>query len=310
MTTIFDVPGSNPPNPLAQHIQALARSNDPDYEEIAAKLINAVTTSPDPSHTLWELWDAFFIDVAKSTDSQNYQLTLLDAIRAHPPTKPSMIRPGSDAERKLRSFTQDPDGKLHWSTLPRFSAHWRDVHDILEAWRDWDGVRDSRGQSSTQHKPGEYYLNFCTFSAALLKAAHVEAEVHPVWVFYACRDVLERKSRSSHQPRAHRLPPDQVWALDVRITAVWVRDGARALWETDYNELRQHWAAALDEKTELWPTGDGLARERWQLWRDRLRSMRTEGNSLDIETRAVVSDAADVVTNILGSGSAQLSSGS
>ena len=148
---------------------------------------------------------------------------------------------------------------LHWPALPRFSAQWRDVHDILEAWRDWDGVRASgAGASTLSSSGGEYYLRFCVFSAALLKETAGKGEVHPVWVFYACCHMLEREGPQPRQPKAHRMSPEQLWALDVGIAATWMRDGGRALWETDHEELRQHRAAALDDKTELWPRKVGL----------------------------------------------------
>jgi hypothetical protein len=267
MTTILDIPGTNPPNPFSTPIQALLSSTDPSTtpDETAANLVTSVTTSSDLARTLWELWDAFFTAVATST-SHLPHLVLLDALRAQQPTQPNNVRAGSDAQQRLRSYTE-ADGMLHWETLPRFSAQWRDVHDILEAWRDWDGVRDSHS-SAASSSGAEYFLRFCNFSAALLKATNGKGEVHPVCVFYACRDALERE-------KPHRSPPEQIWALDVRVAATWMRDGGLALWETGHEELRQHWAAALDEKTELWPREDGLTRERWQLWERRLRELST-----------------------------------
>lgn len=82
----------------------------------------------------------------------------------------------------------------------------------------------------------------------------------------------------------------------------WVRDGGRALWEMDYEELRWYWAAALDDGRELRPRerggGGGLTRERWLLWGDRLRAFREEG-ILDEDTQAVVIEAAEVIYGIL-----------
>lgn len=75
--------------------------------------------------------------------------------------------------------------------------------------------------------------------------------------------------------------------------------GGPALWEADYEGLRQHWAAALDEKTELWPREEGLTRERWLFWGNRLRALSTEG-TLDKETVAVVIEAAEVVSLLVG----------
>ncbi|GIC94181.1 DUF3632 domain-containing protein [Aspergillus udagawae] len=303
MTTILDIPGTNPPNPFTIPIQALLtttnRSSTPD--ETAGHLVTAVTTSPDPAHSLWQLWDAFFTAVATST-THTPHLALLDALRAQPPTQPTNVRAGSDAQRNLRSYIS-ADGNLHWETLPRFSAQWRDVHDILEAWRDWDGVRDSSSPATTPTtviSGAEYFLRFCSFSAALLKTTNGKGGVHPVWVFYACRDVLEcERLDRDRQPKPHRIAPEEVWALDVRVAATWVRDGGSALWEADHEELRRHWGAALDEKTQLWPREDGLTRERWQLWERRLRELSAEGEILDGETRAVVAEAADSAGGLL-----------
>lgn len=93
------------------------------------------------------------------------------------------------------------------------------------------------------------------------------------------------------------MSPDKVWELDVRVAAIWVRDGSRALWEMDHEELQQHWAAALNDKTDLWPREDELARERWQVWKERLQALSRE--HLDEETRAVVKEAADVLRAFL-----------
>jgi hypothetical protein len=313
MTTIFDVPGSNPPNPFSTSMKALLTSTNlslalgsgPTPDETAAHLVTTVTTSSDPAHALWELWDAFFTAVATSLTSNSHapHLTLLDALRAQPPTQPINVPAGSDAERQLRSYTK-ADGKLHWPALPRFSAQWRDVHDILEAWRDWDGVRasgvgDNPTASTLSSSGDKYYLRFCTFSATLLGIDKGKGEVHPVWVFYACRNVLEREGPQARQPKAHKMPPEQVWALDVRVAATWMRNGGLALWETDHEELRRHWAAALDDKTELWPREDGLTQERWRLWAKRLRALSTKEENLDEETRAVVKEATKVVEGIL-----------
>ncbi|RHZ50977.1 hypothetical protein CDV55_102636 [Aspergillus turcosus] len=296
MTTILDIPGTNPLNPFSTPIQALLTTTNPSStpEETAAHLVTS------------ELWDAFFTAVTTST-THTPHLALLDTLRAQPPTQPTNVRTGSDAQRQLRSYT-GADGKLYWAALPRFSAQWRDVHDILEAWRDWDGVRDSSSSTTSTLNGGcsgaDYFLRFCTFSAALLKATSGKGEVlvHPVWVFYVCRDVLECEHEpqpSQPKAKAHRIPPEQVWALDVRVAATWVRDGGLALWEADQEELRRHWAAALDEMTELWPREDGLTRERWQLWERRLRELSTEEKLLDGDTRAVVAEAAEVVSGLL-----------
>ena len=142
MTTILDAPGSNASDPFSTLIQALLTSNNfastpaptTELSVTVVDLITKVNTSRDPAHALWELWDAFFKAVVNLASSHAPYLALLDALRAQPPTQPSNVRAGSDAERQLRSYSQ-ADGKLHWSALPRFGAQWRDVHDILEAWR-------------------------------------------------------------------------------------------------------------------------------------------------------------------------------
>ncbi|KAK3316606.1 hypothetical protein B0H66DRAFT_561720 [Apodospora peruviana] len=318
MSTIFDVPGTNPPNPFSAPIQSiLGTTGLPSEDDLsaqqlgkaAADLVTTVTASPDPANALWQLWDAFFIAVATSASYRSH-LALLDALRAQPPTQPTNVTPGSDAERQLRSYTSDDGGKLlDWSALPRFSAQWRDFHDILEAYRDWDGVRGGASSSESSSpklssRPDEYFSRFCAFSAALVKATNGKGGVHPINVFYACRNVLERGTHQTHeQPRPHRMKPEEVWPLDIRVAATWVRDGGRALWETDKEELRRHWAVPLDSKTELWPKGDGLTQERWRLWADRLRSLGAEDGTLDEETRAVVTEAAAVVEGLLGENS-------
>lgn len=313
MTTILDVPGSNPPNPFTTPIQEvllattnLSTTSVLALDETAAHFVNSITNSSDPARALWTLWDAFFTAVVASSTSHEPHLALLDALRAQPPTQPNNLPSGSDAQRRLCSYT-GPDKKLNWQALPRFDAQWRDVHDILEVWRDWDGVRESSAKynspaSTLPNSGDEYFLRFCRFSAALLKATKGQSEVHPVWVFYACRKGLESHGppQSGGQTKAHRMTPEQIWALDVRVAAIWMRDGGRALWEANHEELRRHWSAALDDKTELWPREDGLTRERWQLWGDRLWSLSTEKEGiLDEETRAVVTEAAGVVSGLL-----------
>lgn len=309
MTTIFDIPGSNAPNSFSAHIQAILDDARPAsgpepraLDERVAQLVTMVNDSSDPANALWQLWDAFFTAVISAT-SHAPHLALLDAMRAQPPTQPSNIPAGSDAKLRLRSYINS-DGVLDWSSLPRFNAQWRDVHDVLEAWRDWDGVRTSGvGEDSTtsalSSSGDQYFLRFCLFSAAQLKAAEAKGDGHPIWVFYACRSVLEREGPEPRQERAHRMSTEEVWALDVRLAATWMRDGGRALWDADPEGLRRHWVDALDDKTELWPREDGLTRERWQLWGKRLRALGGEGGGFDEETRAVVKEAADVVEGLL-----------
>lgn len=116
--------------------------------------------------------------------------------------------------------------------------------------------------------------------------------MHPIWVFYACRNVLERGPTPA-QLQPGRISSEQMWELDVRVAATWVRDAGRVLWGVESGEL-QPWEAALREKTELWPRGDGLTRERWVFWGERLRWL---GAGMG-ETR-VVDEAATVVDGIL-----------
>ncbi|KAJ5104773.1 hypothetical protein NUU61_002120 [Penicillium alfredii] len=310
MTTILDTHANNPLNVFSIPLEAfLTSSSSPARKQIAVHIVDLVTTSSDPAHALWKLWDAFFTAVVNA-DSYQTLLALLDTLRAQPPTQPNKVRVGSNA---LGSYIS-AEGKLHWETLPRFSAQWHDVHDILEARRDWDGVRDAApGDHTTATKlssrVAEYYLRFCSFSAALLKATNGSEEkggVHPIWVFYACRDVLEyarpRPQAHDYQPKAYTIPWEEVWALDVRVAATWVRDGGRALWEVGHEELRRHWAASLDSQTELWLRDDGLTVERWYFWEGKLRHLSIEAGILDLETRGVVGEAAEVVSDLLRTG--------
>lgn len=94
-------------------------------------------------------------------------------------------------------------------------------------------VRDGSSGSSLGRSGGELYTRFCAFSAALLKASEAPKAFETVWVFYACRDVLEREPPQPSPSKAHKMSPEQLRALDVRIAAIWVRDGAQALWNTD-----------------------------------------------------------------------------
>ncbi|CAG8906343.1 unnamed protein product [Penicillium egyptiacum] len=269
---MLDIPGSNPPNPFSTPIRALLtlskHSSTPAPDETATNLVNSMTTSSDPVHAPWELWDALFTAVATSLTSHEPPLALL-AIHAHVPTH--LTRTGATCTIYSRP------GATGTVCVTR--------------------AKDSSTISTVGSSGGEYFLRFCVFSAALLKATKGKDKVHPIWIFYACRDVLERERPQYCPPKAHRMSSEQVWALDVR-AATWMRDGGWALSEADYEELRRHWAAALDDKTELWPRGDGLTRERWLLWGERLRGLSIEG-TLDKETVAVIVEAAEVVSGIL-----------
>lgn len=314
MTTILDVPNTNPPNPFSSHIQAVL--TDPtSTPETATRIVAVVSASPDPANALWQLWDAFFSAAAAAAatpPSHHHQclIDLLNALRSQPPTSFDPA-PEAAAARALGNYA-DAHGQLDWATLPRFSAQWRDVHDILQAWRDWDGVRDGDGTVQDGLPPpeptGAKYLRFCAFSAAVVATRRYNlVGVHVMSVFYACRDALEDASPEAEvtfagQHNTHRLPPHQVWALDVRIAATWMRDGGRALFETSQEELKQHWAAALEEETDYWPRKDGLTPDRWRLWLERLRALSADVR-LDEETRAATREAAETVQDLIeGSG--------
>jgi hypothetical protein len=86
--------------------------------------------------------------------------------------------------------------------------------------------------------------------------------------------------------------------LDVRIAATWLIDGGRALFETSDKELRSQWTTALEEKTEYWPRTDGLTRDRWRVWLQRLRALSSKGQ-FDEETRATTKKAAEIVESLL-----------
>jgi hypothetical protein len=305
MTAILDIPGTNRPTRFSAPIKAFLGSTD--YcslaSETARDLVEKVTTSSDPAEALWELWDAFFNAVVYSTIPHDPYLVLLDAIRAQPPSHPDNIPEESDAKLRLRSHTQQ-DGRLHWSELPLFSAQWRDVHDILQQWRDWDGIRDARGgdestASRLSYSGSDLYFRFCAFSTAILKSTGGKSFVHAIWVFYLCHEILERKSPQPGQPKSHRMLPEQLWAFDIRIAAMWLREGGQALWEADHDELREHWAAALDCETELWSREDGLTNERWQLWEERLWNLSKDEQNLDEETRTAAAEASKVTKGLL-----------
>lgn len=305
MTTIINVLGTGPPNPFVTLIQDLLAStpNSSAYSQAAAHLVTNVTTSADPVSEIWRLWDAFFRAVVASASTYGPHLAFLDALRAQPPTQPTNVAARSDEEIQLKNYTQT-DGQLHWSKLPGFGWQWRDVHDVLEAHRDWDSVHasgpsDDPAANALGISGGEYYLRFCRFSAAFLKATNGKDQVHPVEVFYICRNVLESKGPKPRKEEAHRLTAEQLWALDVHAAATWLLDGGRALWETDHKYLREHWGKSLDWKTELWPREDGLTPERWRLWKERLRTLSNEDGCLNEETRALAIEAADVVKSIL-----------
>ncbi|THX09189.1 hypothetical protein D6D13_06137 [Aureobasidium pullulans] len=256
MTSILDIPGNNPSNLCLVTLGSVFTSTSLGVlDEIADHIMKTVTVSSDPNTKL--------------------------------PTTPANVRLGSNIESYLRSHLQR-DGRIHWSLLPGYHSQWRETYDILEAWRDWDGVRAS-GAPSLDCPVATYFLRFCNFSAAGMRATNAERqEALTMCVFNACRDA-----------GPHRISSDQLWALDVRVTATWLRDGAQTLWETDSEALRRYWAAALEEETELWPRKDGLTKERLRLWLDRIRSLATDREHFDQMTRVIIAEAADVVGELL-----------
>jgi hypothetical protein len=299
MTTILDIPGSNGLNAFTAVFTSVCTSSSSSATvDTVAHIVAVITACRDPNTKLYELWDAFFTAVVTHPESHSTLLILLDALAAQPPTH---IRLSYTAQSRLSRYLQ-PDGKLDWSRLPRYHDLWSDTHDALEAWRDWDGVRAS-GAQMLGCPVSTYHLRFCEYSAAGLKAAE-HGKGHnslSIWVFYACRNVLERKEPELRQSKPHRLSSERLWALDSRIAATWLRDGARALWETDSEFLRENWAAALDDETQLWPCNKGLIRERWSLWEDRLRALVKDEEHFEEPIRTIMSEAADVIKELLQS---------
>ena len=267
----------------------------------AEQIIDTIATSYDAGQAIWELWDAFFIAVTSGPPPYDSHIALLDAIRAQPPSKPKVLRLCDGAKH---------DGQLHWSELPGFDMYWWDAHDILHGRRNWDGTRESGTEgdpvgSKLSISGDQLYLRMCIFSAALMKHGRKTGMGYPMTVFHACRDGLERvhEAPPELESNTHSIPLEQVRALDVRVAAIWLRDGGWALWKQDHKELRKHFAAALDDDvSELWPKDDGLTPERWGLWEKRLWDLSTDEDRLDEETRAVVKEAYEVVKGILDSG--------
>jgi hypothetical protein len=115
------------------------------------------------------------------------------------------------------------------------------VYDVLKAQCDPDSVHVSGPSDETiANSLGvtgcEYLLRFCRISAALGKATNGKDQVHPIQVFYTCRNV-----------EAHGLTADQLRSLDICTAATWLLDGGRALWETGSRVPKR----ALGEKPRL-----------------------------------------------------------
>jgi hypothetical protein len=299
MITILNS-GSNTLNPFSTVFTSVCTwpSADTTVDDALAHIIATVTAARNPDTKLYELWDAFFTTIVTYPESHSALLVVLNALAAHPPTH---IRLSYTAKTRLGTYLQ-PDGKLCWSLLPRYHDLWRDTHDILESSRDWDGVSASDAQNLDCPVAAKF-VHFCEYSAAALKAAKHDRGRNSLslWVFYACRNVLEYKEPGSRQPNPHRLSSEQLRALDIRVAATWLRDGARALWETDAEFLREHWAVALDEETQFWPCNQGLTRDRWRLWEGRMRALAADGNHLEESTTTVMLEAADIVKELLQS---------
>ncbi|KAI4940371.1 hypothetical protein J4E86_011005 [Alternaria arbusti] len=303
MTSILDIPGTTPPNRFSSLIQEAATSIRYPmlFGNRVEQIIDTIATSYDANQAIWELWDAFFIAVTSCPPPYDSHIALLDAIRAQPPSKPKVLRLCREAKH---------DGQLHWLELPGFDMYWWDAHDLLLGRRNWNGIRDPGTEedpfgSTMRIRPDQLYLHMCIFSATLMKHGRQTGLVYPMTVFYACRYALERvhEAPPELESNTHSIPLEQVQALDIRVAAIWLRNGAWELWNEDHKELRKHFAAALDDDvSELWPKDDGLTPERWGLWEKRLWDLSMDEDRLDEETRAVVKEAYEVVEGILDSG--------
>ncbi|KAK5659755.1 hypothetical protein OQA88_966 [Cercophora sp. LCS_1] len=297
MSTIIEAPGTNPPNPFTSIVAPLFSTPDSERNNnrlttIASSLVTTATTSPNPASALWQLWDTILIPTAQSRTTHTPTLSLLRAIASHPPTLPSNIDPADPyAAHDLSSHTS-PSGHLVWSSLPRFSWSWRDFHDGLEANRD----RFRHGDEKAEQFP-----TFAEFSAKFLNDWGKEGEVHPINVFYACRNALEEGAPEDTQgDDGEGLSKREVWEVDVRVAATWLKFGAHVLWEVETGYLREHFARTLDWGTGLWEEGKGLTKERWALWAERLRGVSGEGD-WDEEVKALMGNAAAVVEGLLAS---------
>ena len=153
--------------------------------------------------------------------------------------------------------------------------------------------------SSLQNSPSDCYFHFCMFSSVILETGIIKDATLFIWVFYACRDILEQQAPRPRQHRPHQKSCKQLWDLDVKVTGIWVKNVATSLWEVDDDVLRPEWADTLDEPTALWPRTDGLTLERWQLWRDRLQALSSDAKNLSEETRKVAKEAFRVIKKLL-----------
>ncbi|THY31799.1 hypothetical protein D6D01_02790 [Aureobasidium pullulans] len=295
MTSILDIPGDNPPKPFLVTFSSVFTSTSLGaLDEIADQIVETVTVSSDPNTKPCELWDAFFTTVVTHPNSLSALLIFLGHLKTQSPATPANVRLGSNIGSYLRSHLQR-DGRIYWSLLPGYHSQWRETYDILEAWRDWDGVRAS-GAPSLDYPVAMYFLRFCDSSAAESKATDAERQgALTMCVFNACRDVLERSEAKPQQAGPHRTSSDQLWALDVRVTATWLRDGAQTLWETDSEALH----CSTRGGNGIVAAKHGLTKERWRLWLDEIRSLATDREHFDQMTRVIIAEAADVVGELL-----------
>ena len=138
MTTRLDIPGSNTSNPFPAPIQALlfsTKSLSLLASETATHLVATVTSSADRAQALCRLWDAFFMAVVSSSPSTHApHLALLAALHAQHPTCPTIVLAGSDAELRLRSYSESES----YRTV--------DVDSYLARSEDWKGYEDKKGR--------------------------------------------------------------------------------------------------------------------------------------------------------------------
>ncbi|KAL4904018.1 hypothetical protein BDW74DRAFT_179108 [Aspergillus multicolor] len=226
----------------------------------------------------------------------------------NPRSHPVSGNGASDGTPRYRGRRRDPP----LDRLPRFGLEWYETRNTLWGLRDSDGVYDREigGMRKLEISPAESYLYFTIFSAALLKATKADRTrqrkivSQAINVFYYGRDILETvrvpPDPLEDDDSPYSIPQQQVWYLDVRVTAIWIRDGARALWDVNLKLLWFYYTNALESKTDLWPREDGLERERWELWGRRLRGLQgSDDKALDEDTKAVVAEAADVLEALL-----------
>lgn len=291
MTTILEDPRISPGNPLMDDLLPLLTTHL-DAAKVST-LLKTVNDSLRPWTALWNLWDAFFTVVVHSS-AQAQRLAFIGDVRAHPPTKPK----SKGAPRHLGG-SLGADGQLHWSDLPGFGTQWSDAHGVLEARREWNISIRGPGKESPLTTYATLHLQYCGFSASLLKTMGRTGGVHPVRVFYEARNTLERDVPLDNDRGEGKMRPRDVWDLDVRVAAIWIRDGAGRLWDVDAHMLRQDWGNTLDSATDRWPRMDGLTLERWRLWRKRVRGLGGR-EELGDETKRVLSQAAQVLEDLLG----------